>query len=151
MGGKGFVVSDVPRGLVNISTTGDIRCVRCASCGKGGTGGVKAPIKDGGPLLGAFEVDCTEASVSDLSRPVPCPCPHIFPRNALVFARTDFFSFASPVPSDGFRNRGLAKTQSSLLPLSVYCVPPGSFPLTVCIDGEGAGAGTYFAEDVEDR
>lgn len=55
-------------------------------------------------------------------------------------------TFTSPVPSDGFCNRGLVKTQPSLFPLSVYWVP-----LTVCIDWDGAAAGEYFAEDAEDH
>ena len=47
--------------------------------------------------------------------------------------------------------RGLAKTQSSLLPLVEGRKPPASVTMTVFIDGEDEVTGENVAEDVEDR
>jgi hypothetical protein len=61
-------------------------------------------------------------------------------------------TFVSPPSLDDLRDRGLVKTQSSLLPLVEICNLPPSFLLTVCIDEEDAVIlGENVAEDVEDR
>ena len=49
IGGNGFVVSDVPRLLVNTSAIGDV--LSEGAFRGGGTGGVKAPINDGVPQV----------------------------------------------------------------------------------------------------
>ena len=49
IGGNGFVVSDVPRELVNTSTIGDPVSKGESPFRSGGTGGTKAPMNDGIP------------------------------------------------------------------------------------------------------
>ena len=49
IGGNGFVVSDVPRQLVNTSAIGDAVSEGASPFRGGGTGGVKIPLSDGVP------------------------------------------------------------------------------------------------------